>query len=636
MSGLLNAMAAMAAAAAPVSLHQYDGLALSPRGDMVAAVESVEVSDSAQEAHGQLVVRRRADGAVVATYDPCGVCRYSGPTWSPDGKSLAFIAGDGKAMTASLQVLEAGKLRVATSFKGLLATPRWSPDGKSLAVLATADPHKETGATQAGAARVGDIDAQPDERRVAVLPAGGGEVRFVSPGDTFVYEYDWTPDSRGFVASAAKGDGDNNWWVAKLLAFQADKEGAREIAAPVTQFNAPRVSPDGKTVVFIGGLMSDFGPVGGDLFAVPFAGGVPVNRTPGFKGSFSSLSWTRAGLHATALIGDRTTLARIDPASFAVTPLWADAATLNAGDGKVALSADAKVVASVAQTYATAPRIMAGPVNAFAAITHDNDAAAPVARAQSLTWMSEGHDVQGWLLAPLGVEPGKTYPMVVQIHGGPSSATTPNFIWKGPTHDLLAHGYYVFQPNPRGSYGQGEAFTKANVQDFGGGDLRDILAGIDAVEAAAPVDDKRLGVYGHSYGGFMTMWTVTHSTRFKAAVAGAGIANWISYYGQNGIDQWMVPFFGGTAYDNPAVYDRLSPIRSIKAAKTPTFIYVGERDVECPPAQSLEFWHGLKAMNVPTSLVIYEGEGHGIRKPANNLDLNSRVVGWFDKYLTQP
>ncbi|HEX5377867.1 MAG TPA: prolyl oligopeptidase family serine peptidase, partial [Phenylobacterium sp.] len=335
-------------------------------------------------------------------------------------------------------------------------------------------------------------------------------------------------------------------------------------------------------------------------------------------------------------IGDRNTIAKVDPVSFAVKPVWSDQVSLAAGDGKIALSANARTAASVSQSFAFAPRIVAGPVAAMAPITHDNDALSPATRARSITWKNEGFDVQGWLLAPPGLEADKTYPMVVQIHGGPASAAQPNFIWKGPIHDLLAQGYFVFQPNPRGSFGQGEAFTTANVQDFGGGDLRDILAGVDAVEKIAPVDDSRLGVYGHSYGGYMTMWTVTHSTRFKAAVAGAGIANWISYYGQNGIDQWMIPFFGGTAYDNPAVYDRLSPIRSIKAARTPTFIYVGERDVECPPAQSLEFWHGLKAMNVPTSLVIYEGEGHGIRSPEHNQDLNARVVGWFDKHLARP
>jgi dipeptidyl aminopeptidase/acylaminoacyl peptidase len=219
------------------------------------------------------------------------------------------------------------------------------------------------------------------------------------------------------------------------------------------------------------------------------------------------------------------------------------------------------------------------------------------------------------------------------VHGGPSSAVEPRFDWEGTVHALLDHGYFIFEPNPRGSYGQGEAFTRANVEDFGGGDLKDILAGVDAVEKIAPVDDRRLAVMGGSYGGYMTMWAVTQTNRFKAGAAGAGIADWVSYYGQNGIDQWMVPFFGGTAYDNPAVYDRLSPIRYIRAAKTPTFIYVGELDVECPPAQSLEMWHGLKAMGVPTSLVIYPGEGHHIAKPANEQDIEARTLAWFDKYL---
>ena len=131
----------------------------------------------------------------------------------------------------------------------------------------------------------------------------------------------------------------------------------------------------------------------------------------------------------------------------------------------------------------------------------------------------------------------------------------------------------------------------------------------------------------------MAMWTVPHSNRFKAAVAGAGIADWVAYYGQNGIDQWMVPFFGASAYDDPKVYDRLSPIRYIRDAKTPTLIYVGERDVECPAAQSLEYWHGLKAVGVPTELVIYQDEGHGIRQPAHIGDLQQRMLGWFDRYL---
>jgi dipeptidyl aminopeptidase/acylaminoacyl peptidase len=184
--------------------------------------------------------------------------------------------------------------------------------------------------------------------------------------------------------------------------------------------------------------------------------------------------------------------------------------------------------------------------------------------------------------------------MVVQVHGGPSAAALPGFVFGGTVADLVNAGYFMFLPNPRGSYGQGDAFERLNYQDFGGGDLKDILAGIDFIESQSPVDDARLGVYGHSYGGFMTMWTVTHSQRFHAAVAGAGIANWGSYYGQNGIDKWMTPFFGATFYDDPSVYDRLSPIRTIKDAKTPTFIYVGERDLETParPVDGVLAWPG--------------------------------------------
>ena len=166
--------------------------------------------------------------------------------------------------------------------------------------------------------------------------------------------------------------------------------------------------------------------------------------------------------------------------------------------------------------------------------------------------------------------------MVVSIHGGPANLNTPH--WPGANFDLSvlsALGYFVFFPNPRGSYGQGEAFTRANVKDFGYGDLRDVMAGVDAVLKQAPVDPNRMGVAGWSYGGYMTMWTVTQTNRFKAAVAGAGIANWQSYYGENSIDQWMIPYFGASVYDDPAVYAKSSPITFIKNVKTPTLIVVG-------------------------------------------------------------
>jgi dipeptidyl aminopeptidase/acylaminoacyl peptidase len=624
--------AALMAASVIAGVHEYQGVSLSPKGDLVASVESYAAAGRAKEPHGSIVVRKAADGAVAATYDPCGACRYGAPTWSPDGTTLAFAATDPTTHKSSLMLVQDGAVKTALSFDGLIADPRFSPDGKQLSVLATAHAHKEAGATSPGAARVGDIDEAPDERRIALLE--NGSLRMASPADRFVYQYDWTPDSRGFVASDAVGDGDDNYWVAELQAIDAASGQAKTIASPKVQIGYPRVAPDGKTVVFVGGLMSDFPVVGGDLYAVPLAGGEPKDVTPGFKGSFSSILTTRAGLFATALVGEKQTLLSVGP-GFALKPLLAEAASVFAGDGRLSLSADGKRAATGLQTFALAPRIVAGPLKALKPITHENDALVANADARSVTWTNEGHEVQGWLLTPKTAPAGKLAPMVVSVHGGPASAIEPRFVWEGSNYALLNHGYYLFLPNPRGSYGQGEAFTTANVQDFGGGDLRDILKGIDAVEKIAPVDDKRLAITGYSYGGFMTMWAVTQTNRFHAAAAGAGISDWVSYYGQNGIDKWMVPFFGGTAYDNPAVYDRLSPIRYIKQARTPTFIFVGELDVECPAPQSLEMWHGLKAMGVPTSLVIYPGEGHGLRKPADEQDAEARTIAWFDKYLGQ-
>lgn len=626
------------AAQAAVTLHQFDRLAMSPGGERVATVESLEQADTAApQAHGALVVRN-ASGAIEARYDPCATCRYGDPAWSPDGKQVAFVGTDFKAGTATIYSAESGRSRAVAAINGIAAHPLWSPDGVRISVLAVDAPRKLIGAVEAGAPQVGEVGGANDEQRIALVPAAGGALRFVSPADTFVYEYSWMPDGRGFVATAAKGNGDNNWWVAKLVAVDAATGALRTIVAPAFQMNRPRISHDGRTVLFIGGLMSDFGPVGGDLYRVPFAGGAPENLTRNDHATIVSLDWTAETPIVTRLNGaDREVCRLVLSGSGASSQLrWAAQMTIRASDGDIAVSRDGRTLAAVGQDFTHPPEIMLGRDKpgglALAPITHENAGLGANVTARSITWKNEGFTVQGWLLEPK-IVPGRSYPMIVQIHGGPSSAVTPTYMWKGSGARLLARGYYVFQPNPRGSYGQGEAFTRANVRDFGGGDLRDILAGIDAVEKIAQVDDSRLGVFGHSYGGFMTMWAVTHTGRFRAAVAGAGIGDWVSYYGQNGIDQWMIPFFGASVYDDPAIYVKLSPLTTVKAARTPTLIYVGERDVECPAAQSLQFWHGLKAMGVPTSLVIYQGEGHAFRKPETIHDLDGRMAGWFDRYL---
>jgi dipeptidyl aminopeptidase/acylaminoacyl peptidase len=285
---------------------------------------------------------------------------------------------------------------------------------------------------------------------------------------------------------------------------------------------------------------------------------------------------------------------------------------------------------------AKAGTVMSSGLDGVIQLTHLNDGVEPGwGKSESLSWKSDGFRVQGWLMLPKGYDPAKRYPLIVEVHGGPAAAVTAH--WGGggglSPNAFSALGYFVLQPNPRGSYGQGEEFTQGNRKDFGYGDLRDILAGVDTVLAKYPVDADRVGLTGWSYGGFMSMFAVTQTNRFKAAVAGAGISDWQSYYGENSIDQWMTPYFGSSVYDDPAVYAKSSAINYIKQVKTPTLVVVGDRDGECPAPQSFEFWHALKDEHVPTQLVIYPNEGHGFVDPAHRRDVMYRAVDWFAEYL---
>jgi dipeptidyl aminopeptidase/acylaminoacyl peptidase len=366
------------------------------------------------------------------------------------------------------------------------------------------------------------------------------------------------------------------------------------------------------------------------------SGGTPKNQTPGRRTSSSSVVWqTPEALLFSEYTGGGVNLSTLNLQTGAIEVRWhGDEEARTAGNfPNMSVASDGRTVGIVRSNFQTPAEVWAGPLGEWNQITHANASIQPRwGNAESMELTSEGRRIQAWLLPPANPGPGKQ-PMVVQVHGGPSSVVTPNWPGYSTAALLAASGYYVLLPNPRGSYGQGEDFTSANVKDFGYGDLRDILAAVDAAIARYPVDPQRLGIAGGSYGGFMTMFAVTQTTRFKAAVAAAGIANWTSYYGENLIDQWMIPFFGASVYDDPAVYAKSSPINFIKRVKTPTLVVVGEEDAECPAPQSFEFWHALKTLGVPAQLVVYPGEGHMLVKPENKRDEGSRALAWFDKYL---
>jgi dipeptidyl aminopeptidase/acylaminoacyl peptidase len=638
-------------------VRQIDSVALSPDGKHL-----VWVVDTSGKPAMMLADADGKNAHSIGLASKPGVCSETTPTWAPDSRHLAFLSNCDSTLNgvggkqADIYVLDtqgSDKPARLSHLSGYVNALRWSPDGKTLAFLYVEGATRRASALAAAKPLTGEVGVEGIEvQRVATLAANGGNVQPVTPADSYVYEFSWAPDSQRIAYVAAPAPGDNNWWIAQLYVQPAQAGASRTtvvdpntVSGPLhgLQIALPRWSPDGARIAFIGGLMSDQGSTGGDIYSVPAQGGAPVNMTTGIKVTPAWFTWSSPQ----SMLVDQVSSGKIQLAEYSVQGdhaqqqrvLYTVAGFTGDGSALLALSfsSDYRYVAFDESSYEAAPEVHAGAVGDEAppAVTSINASLKPSwGKAESVEWTNDGHHVQGWLIYPANYDPHKHYPMIVSIHGGPSAAQVPYWPQVGygaiPFSSL---GYFVFQTNPRGSYGEGEAFVQANRKDFGYGDLRDTLAGVDAVEKMVPVDDHRLGLTGWSYGGFMSMFAPTQTQRFRAVVAGAGIANWQSYYGQNLIDQWMIPFFGASVYDDPAVYAKSSAINFIKNVKTPTLIVVGERDAECPAPQSFEYWHALRALGVPTSLVVYPNEGHHFYNPVNQRDVLQRALNWFEKYL---
>ncbi|RVU03041.1 S9 family peptidase [Mucilaginibacter limnophilus] len=568
------------------------------------------------------------------------------PEFSPDGKLIAFLSDkeDGQnqiyiANTSGTQI-PAKKL---SAFKGYVSHLKWSPDGKYISVLYVEDASREPSPMAATGRKVGLIDSavNRDIQRIAIVNAQTGETKQVSPTDLYVFEYDWSADSKNLAYTASQPPGDDNWYIAQLYRQDLSSAQATLVYKPEWQIALPKWSPDGKRIGFIEGLMSDQGGTGGEIFTVAANGkGRPYNLTPDRKSTPGWFKWMRDGsILMTEFTGGSVAISTLNPNTKATKRLWTADASIGATSTSLSLSvSDVKggpVLAFVSHGWSTLPEVWVGAVNKLKPFTSLNtEAKLPMPQSKNITWDNEGYNVQGWLLFPKDYNPNKTYPMLVTVHGGPAWIATPT--WMAPDFNTTVYtqmGYFVFFPNARGGYGQGEAFTRANRRDWGFGDLRDIVAGVDAVASQYKIDTNRVGMLGWSYGGSQAMFAGTQTNKFKAVVAGAGSADWLSYYGQNSIDKWMRSYFGASPYDDPAAYAKVSAITYIKKTKTPALILVGERDGESPAPQSFQYWHALKELGVPTQLMVYADEGHSFYKQEDMIDVTTRTIEWFNTHM---
>ena len=454
--------------------------AISPDGRRVAWVEDVSVASEATAIFVRTIGAPAGDThGITASNDGHGH-KEDGVAWSPDNHTVAFLSDAGPtAGQQQVYVIDVdgnSAARRVTSVKGQLAEPRWSPDGKQLAILFVAGSTQGTGALVAYKPDSGVVGDVVEEQRIAIVDLGTRAVREVSPANMFVYDYDWSPDGQAFAAEAVEGSGTNNYWIAQLYVVRVDTGKTTSIWKPPLQIAGPRWSPDGKSIAVIHGIMSDEGSTGGDIYVVPAAGGTARNITPNLEGSARALAWQPDGrLIFNEYVDGKSALVTVGAVGGSRTTVWS---TPQQQLTQTSIAAHADAVAAVVQSFQQAPEVYAGRFGAWSAQTNANASIKPLwGEVKSLHWKSDKYQVQGWLMYTANFDSSKKYPLVVSVHGGPSSANFP--VWPTRWNAVLpASGYFVLLPNPRGSYGGGEAFTLANVNDFGYGDMRDIEAGV--------------------------------------------------------------------------------------------------------------------------------------------------------------
>ena len=563
------------------------------------------------------------------------------PRWSPDGRTLAFLSDRAESGRAAVQLLEdgQGEARPLGDLAGSVEDVRFSADGASLLAL-VADPGSDrAGADSATRIGAGETDPQvtrPAEhwRRLYTIDVTTGETRAVGPAGLNVWELDWDGGDR--VAAVVSDDpSESGWYRARLVLIDLPSAAATTLHEPAMQIAYPALSPDGGRVAFVEGFCSDRGILAGETTVVATSGGDAAVLAPQID--VSCLVWRDerslwfAGL--SGLCHACGTIALDGSADV----LWSDEASIASGwMPTIAVAPDGGRLAAAHSAWDTAPEVRvldpAAAAAGWSPLSALNPAAPAVAaRCERLQWTSDDLEIDGLVLTPPGprTEP---LPLIVWVHGGPTAA----YGFEHPDLRQVAMveaGYAVLLPNPRGSAGYGQAFARANIGDMGGGDLRDILAGVDALVAAGVADDDRVAIVGTSYGGFMSAWAIGQTDRFRASVPMAAVTNWLSFHNTTNIGRFDELFLAADPYDRTGDYFTRSPVVYARRITTPTLVMHGELDLCVPLPQGRELYQALAEAGVATELVVYPREGHGWRERAHILDGTERMRAWLDRHL---
>ncbi|MFY9822381.1 MAG: S9 family peptidase [Thermoanaerobaculia bacterium] len=552
------------------------------------------------------------------------------PRWSPDGKRLAFLSNRDEKTQIYVMPVDGGEAVALTKGKVEVESFNWSPDGRRISFLAT-EPKSEAEEKREkdkDDARV--VDKDDKRTRLWVADAISGEARQVTSAPWEILEAHWAPQGdRLYVAANDKQGSDQ--WLDRLCAVTLADGAVFPLAKPKGPFGELRVSPDGKWLAYVGSRAD--GPTPHDLIVQPVDGSASRNLTGGsIDRQILGYVWRSNGaLLVEAETGFGSAFYEVTLDGKATPHNFSPGLPVHPNDFALspsgALAFVGQATTSAPEVWLAAPGSKPQPLTTFNAGWKD----VPLAAPEILKYRSfDGMEIEAALLRPPGLAAGTRAPLIVLVHGGPTGRWSDAF---NPWSQLLAsRGYAVLMPNVRGSTGYGHKFVETNRADWGGGDFKDVMAGVDHLIQMGIADPDRLGIGGWSYGGYMSAWAITQTDRFKASVVGAGMSDLATEFGTE-IDSAYDEWFYGLPWVSREKFQASSPMSYVQRAKTPTLILQGENDVIDPISQSQPLYRALKRLGVPSDFVLYPRAGHGLREEKQILDSWRRIVAWFDLYV---
>lgn len=629
-----------------MSFRQVQGTALSPDGSTVAFVVREALTEGEESRYLSHIWLAPADGSAPPRQFTWGDESATSPAFSPDGAWLAFTSSRSGSDQIWAMPVDGGEARQVTDMDEGVGGFQWAPSGRSVA-FTMQDPKSEEQETREEEKR-DLIYADRDFRYTHVYVVGfdpaarePAEGDHLTEGDFHVTGFDWAPDGRRIAFSHQS---DPRIDVGRLDGDVSVVTVASKSLAPLVTGGGvesdPSFSPDGSTVAFVStGEQPE--PVGlGDVWVVPATGGEPRRLAPTPDRSPSLAGWTADG--SAVLVSESLGTTRH------VLALPADGGEprrVSSGEGvvgSVSFDDDASTMAftweetdvpadvHVSSTARYAPRRLSD--------LHAGIDVPDMGRTELLSWPSpDGRfEIEGLLTYPVDYEPGRAYPLILNVHGGPSGVFSQGFTG-APSIYLIQYfadrGYAVLRPNPRGSTGYGKEFRYANVRDWGYGDMDDLMAGVDEVIDMGVAHPDSLLLMGWSYGGYMTSFAVTRTDRFKAASMGAGLPNLVSMVTTTDIGTYLAAHMGDEFWNDYEAYERHSAIYRIAEVETPTQVIHGAEDLRVPFTQGQEFYRALQRRGVPTEMIVLPRTPHGPREPKLQMAVSPAILDWFERWL---